>query len=79
MESRTEFSALKAELISGGEAPALPRTLAEATALFRSSAPARRAFCDEFVDNYAATRDWEVRQYNKAVTDWELTRYFEAV
>jgi len=25
------------------------------------------------------TRDWEARQYDLAVTDWELRRYFEAV
>jgi glutamine synthetase len=25
------------------------------------------------------TRDWEARQYDKAVTDWELSRYFEVI
>jgi glutamine synthetase len=25
------------------------------------------------------TRDWEVREYDKAVTDWELSRYFEVI
>ncbi len=32
-----------------------------------------------FVDHYVRTRAWEVRQYERAVTDWELSRYFEAV
>jgi glutamine synthetase len=32
-----------------------------------------------FVDHYVRTRDWEVRQYERAVTDWELRRYFEAI
>jgi glutamine synthetase len=31
------------------------------------------------VEHYASTREWEVRQYEKAVTDWELARYFESV
>ena len=62
-----------------GDAPALPRTLAEATHLFRESRIAREWLGEEFVDHYASTRDWEVRQYEKAVTDWELTRYFESV
>ena len=31
------------------------------------------------MDHYASTREWEVRQYEKAVTDWELARYFESV
>jgi len=61
------------------EAPALPRSLEEATALFRASAAAREIFGEEFVDHYAATRDWEVRQFRRAVTDWELERYFEII
>jgi glutamine synthetase len=61
------------------EAAALPRSLAEATRLFRASAAARRWLGDDFVDHYAATRDWEVRQYEKAVTDWELARYLESI
>ncbi|HTQ57148.1 MAG TPA: glutamine synthetase family protein [Bryobacteraceae bacterium] len=62
-----------------GESPALPRTLGEATALFRESSVAREWLGEEFVDHYARTREWEVRQYEKAVTDWELARYFESV
>jgi len=31
------------------------------------------------VDHYARTREWEIRQYQRAVTDWELRRYFESV
>jgi glutamine synthetase len=62
-----------------GEAPPLPRTLAEAIPLFRASALAREWLGEAFVDHYAATRDWEVRQFEKAVTDWELARYFESV
>jgi glutamine synthetase len=64
---------------AGASAPPLPRNLAEATRLFRQSALARKWFGDDFVDHFAATRDWEVRQFERAVTDWELARYFEAV
>jgi glutamine synthetase len=60
-------------------ARAIPRNLGDAVKLFRDSTLARRWFGDEFVDHYAATRDWEVRQYEKAVTDWELARYFESI
>ncbi len=62
-----------------GDAPALPRTLGEATALFRESHLAHEWLGAAFVDHYASTREWETRQYEKAVTDWELARYFEAV
>lgn len=62
-----------------GDAAPLPRTLAAATLLFRESKMARCWLGDEFVEHYAGTRDWEVRQFEKAVTDWELARYFESV
>jgi glutamine synthetase len=64
---------------AGGDGAPLPRNLAAATKLFRESATARCWLGDEFVDHYAATRDWEVRQFEKAVTDWELARYFESI
>jgi len=57
----------------------LPKNLADAAKLFRASEMARKWFGDEFVDHYAATREWEVRQFEKAVTDWELARYFESI
>ena len=62
-----------------GEALPLPRSLGAATELFRKSQTAREWLGDAFVDHYARTREWEVRQYEKAVTDWELGRYFESV
>jgi glutamine synthetase len=61
-----------------GFAP-LPRTLAEATQLLQQSARAREILGERFIDHYVRTREWEVRQYDRAVTDWELKRYFEAV
>ena len=57
----------------------LPRRLSEATARFKQSEMARRHFGDEFVDHYALTREWEVRQAERAVTSWELERYFESI
>jgi glutamine synthetase len=57
----------------------LPRDLGEAVARFRKSETARKWFGDQFVEHYAATRDWEIRQYHRHVTDWELNRYFEAI
>jgi glutamine synthetase len=56
-----------------------PRTLIETTRIFRDSKAARDWFGDDFVDHYAATREWEWRQWLDAVTDWELKRYFEII
>ncbi len=56
-----------------------PRTLIETTRVFRESKLARDWFGDDFVDHFAATREWEWRQWLDAVTDWELKRYFEII
>ncbi|MEM9192732.1 MAG: glutamine synthetase [Myxococcota bacterium] len=57
----------------------LPRTLSAAVGALRESDAAREVLGESFVDHYARTREWEARQYQKSVTDWELRRYFEAV
>lgn len=57
----------------------LPHDLAEAAERLRRSDTAHKWFGSEFVDHYAGTREWEVRQYQRQVTDWELTRYFESI
>jgi len=61
------------------EAGRLPRTLREANAALEASQPAREILGADFVDHYVRTRDWEVRAYEAAVTDWELKRYFEII
>jgi glutamine synthetase len=58
---------------------ALPRTLSEAADRLAASSVARNLFGDGFVDHYAMTRHWEEREARKAVTDWELARYFEII
>ncbi len=62
----------------GGEA-ALPTSLSAAVALLSKNKVARQVLGKEFVDHYVRTRDWEVRQFERAVTDWEMRRYFETV
>lgn len=60
-------------------APRLPRTLKEATQAFLLSEIGPELFGDTFVAHFAATRRWECRQYEDAVTDWEVKRYFEVI
>ncbi len=55
----------------------IPKTLREASAALRSSRMLRAAFGDEVVEHYAHTADWEQKQYDSRVTDWELRRGFE--
>jgi glutamine synthetase len=61
------------------KAERLPRTLQEATRRLSDSRIAREILGDEFVDHYVRTREWEWRQFQDAVTDWELRRYFEVI
>lgn len=57
----------------------LPQTLTEAAGRLRKSKAAADLFGEDFVDHYATTREWEEREFRKAITDWELARYFEII
>ena len=59
--------------------PRAPRSLIESTQVFKQSDVARDFLGDTFVEHFAATREWEHRQWQDAVTDWELKRYFEII
>jgi glutamine synthetase len=58
---------------------ALPRTLWDSAQRLKTSAAARDLFGDAFVEHYAATREWEEREFRKHVSDWEMARYFEII
>jgi glutamine synthetase len=55
----------------------VPRTLAEARALFAASEVAREAFGSEVVEHYTNAADVELDAFGSAVTDWERVRGFE--
>lgn len=57
----------------------LPRSLYEAAQCLRDSGAARDYFGDDFVDHFASTREWEEKEFQKHVSDWELARYFEII
>lgn len=57
----------------------LPSNLLEATRIMKDSELAKELFGDSFVRHFCATREWEWREYSKAVTNWELKRYFEII
>jgi glutamine synthetase len=58
---------------------ALPATLWDAAQRLKGSEAAHELFGGEFVEHYAATREWEEREARKAITDWQLARYFEII
>lgn len=57
----------------------LSADLKSATAKMKSSEIPEKLFGKTFVDHFIITREWETAQYQKAVTDWEMKRYFEII
>ncbi len=57
----------------------LPKTLWESAQALKASEAARTMFGDAFVDHFAASREWEEREFRKYITNWELQRYFEII
>ena len=57
----------------------LPSSLKESTMNLKNSAVAKRALGENFVNHYIKTREWEVSENEKAITDWQLKRYFEII
>ncbi|WP_257670457.1 glutamine synthetase family protein [Parapedobacter tibetensis] len=57
----------------------LPANLYESTQQMKHSEIAKELFGEAFVDHFCCTREWEWKQFAKAVTDWELKRYFEII
>ncbi len=59
--------------------PALPTTLHEAGERFGASDDARRLLGGDVVDHYLHFARSEAAAYDRAVTDWEMHRYFERI
>lgn len=58
---------------------ALPRTLWESAQRLKHSSAAKDLFGETFVEHFAATREWEEREFRRHITDWEMERYFEII
>ncbi|MDQ6643326.1 MAG: glutamine synthetase, partial [Chloroflexota bacterium] len=65
--------------IEKGHIRSLAHNLTEATDLLEKSEFAREYLSNDFVDHFVATRRWEVKEYEKAVTNWDRRRYLELV
>ncbi|WP_257288478.1 glutamine synthetase family protein [Endozoicomonas sp. SESOKO2] len=72
---------VKGNAYDQGHSPefALPSTLWDAAQKFKQSEAARTMLGDAFVEHYAASREWEEREFRKHITDWEMDRYFEII
>ena len=67
------------DIYAAGHLPRVPYTLGEAVETFAASEFAKEAFGPEVVEHYSHFYRTEQAAYNRAVTDWERTRYFERI
>jgi glutamine synthetase len=67
------------DIYASRDLPLVPRSLEEATALFKNSAFAKHVFGADVVEHYAHFYESEQAAFSTAVTDWERRRYFERI
>ncbi|HVB59710.1 MAG TPA: glutamine synthetase family protein [Ktedonobacteraceae bacterium] len=79
LEGNAYNAATVAAAIERGQIRQLARNLTQATDLLEGSEIAREYLGADFVEHYVATRRWEVKEYEKAVTNWDRKRYLELI
>jgi glutamine synthetase len=57
----------------------LASNLRDAVRDFQACSQAEEIFGHDFTEHFASSRLWEVREYERQVTDWQLERYFELI
>jgi glutamine synthetase len=72
-------AAFTGDVYAAKNLPRVPYTLSQSLELFEKNPFAKRAFGEDVVEHYAHFFRTEVAAYDKAVTDWELKRYFERI
>ncbi len=78
-EGRTLPPPLTGNAYTADGLPRVPPTMDEALGLWESSELAAAAFGTDVVSHYATMARVELEAYGRAVTDWELRRYFERI
>lgn len=67
------------DIYENTEAGEVPGSLREATELLRNSKMLRGAMGEAVIDHYTRCAEWELEEFDRAVTDWEIARGFERV
>lgn len=60
-----------------GNTGKIPDTLRGAMGTLKSSTMLRAALGDDVIDHYSRAAEWEIEEFDKVVTDWEIARGFE--
>ena len=69
--------AFNGDAYSDDEVRHIPRTLRDAREKLLASSMLREAFGNDVVDHYARAVEWEIEEFNRVVTDYEVARGFE--
>lgn len=72
-------AAFEGDAYAAGGAPHVPGSLREAVESLDRGEFARRAFGDEVVEHYVHFFRTEQQEFDRSVTDWERSRYFERI
>lgn len=60
-----------------GDTGMIPQNLRDAMATLKGSGMLRAAMGDDVVDHYTRAAEWELEEFDRVVTDWEIARGFE--
>jgi glutamine synthetase len=75
----TPPAAVEGDAYSRGELLELPGSLESAINSFQSDQVLRQALDERFSDYFVISREWELKAFRGAVTDWERDRYMRTV
>jgi len=62
-----------------GDTGFIPQNLRDAREMLKSSKMLREAFGDGVIDHYSRAAEWEIDEFARVVTDYEIARGFERV
>lgn len=78
IEQKLELEApVGGDVYDNRNVPHIPRTLGEAIGALHGSSMLRQAMGDDVVDHYTRCARWELEEFERVVTDWEIARGFE--
>jgi glutamine synthetase len=60
-----------------GDTGMIPQNLRDAMGTLKNSKMLREALGDDVVDHYTRAAEWELEEFDRVVTDWEIARGFE--
>ena len=77
IEDKIELDAPTIGDAYAGNTGMIPQNLRDAMATLKGSEMLRAAMGDDVVDHYTRAAEWELEEFDRVVTDWEIARGFE--